>query len=381
MLSFQSQLGNTLNPGHLPLSQPSSSQMISSQLFSSKVAAIASLSSTKPDLDIVLKSPSPFSESTETSNTETNAGVGKTFIKPDFDDDKTVIKHDSECNRTVIEQDPDCCKSVIKDSDASKTVMEQHPNSVYTVKKQDSDHTETVIKQDSDVVMVVNNGIDKAIDNTVKSLGNVSHIVKHGLSSPVKAITEAVAPVSSKCLSKAMKPPVTIKNFFKKVEVNVTKRDITQETLNEMEQCASAKLKNPDKKVSEMSYEEFLGKKNKSGNGTKPTVKTTESRQSASNVEIDEKLFTSKEENRAALKMSSSKPSVTGSRKRANESESYQPMKKAKQATLFSTFQKMTSKKEENEKKSATCPICGKEFEKGISNVELNKHVDNCIIE
>ena len=356
--------------------------MISSQLFSSTVAAIASLSSTKPDLDIVLKSPSPFSEGMETSSSETNAGVGKTFIKPDFDDDKTVIKHDSECNRTVIEQDPDCCRSVIKDSDASKTVMEQDPNSVNTVKKQDSDHTETVIKQDSDVVMVVNNGIDKAIDNTVKSLGNVSHVVKHGPSSPVKASTEAVAPVSSKCLSKAMKPPVTIKNFFKRVEeVNVTKRDITQEIFKEMEQCASAKLKNPDKKVSEMSYEEFLDKKNKSGNGTKPTVKTTESRQSASNVEIDEKLFTSKEENRAALKMYTLKPSVTGSRKRANESESYQPMKKAKQATLFSTFQKMTSKKEENEKKSATCPVCGKEFEKGISNVELNKHVDNCIIE
>ena len=57
------------------------------------------------------------------------------------------------------------------------------------------------------------------------------------------------------------------------------------------------------------------------------------------------------------------------------------PNKKAKQGNILQSLKKQKSIQEEKEKKQLCCPICSKEFDQGTSNVEINKHVDNCLIE
>lgn len=203
-----------------------------------------------------------------------------------------------------------------------------------------------------------------------------------------QTLIEDITPVNKKSLAKALRPPVTIKNFFKPHEKAETETATGKEELSENNSFDrkedlkdSAKGEKATKDVvvlgegctvvkKEMSYEEFLNagcdtsnvKQETQGSDFVPGASGSGSSIKAMRGRADKTL---------------------SSKKRVLESESCstQPKKKAKQITLFSTFEKMAAKKSEDAAKAVTCPVCQTVFDKGISNSELNKHIDNCIIE
>ncbi|XP_052821363.1 protein strawberry notch homolog 1-like [Mya arenaria] len=229
------------------------------------------------------------------------------------------------------------------------------------------------------------------------------------------SVTEEVSPVSKKCLAKALNPPVTIKNFFKpkvKAESSNSRGNCDQdEEVKEREVKEDGQAGVGEKViVSEMSYEQFLD----SGSDSKAVIRKPEGEteleahdehhkaKATGNVTLKEEengsenVFTQLAEHSKAQDILNPDAKGEGnrgfnkentptslSRKRAlgDPTSSSQPRKKAKQATLFSTFEKMASKKIVEEQKEQTCPICQKVFEKSVSNAELNNHIDNCIIE
>ena len=225
--------------------------------------------------------------------------------------------------------------------------------------------------------------------NVTKQDSGVSGVgATNAPASPVKAVIETVATVLPKCLSKAMRPPVTIRSFFKsstkvqKPEVDIKKPSLFPSKLPVETNC-SGESETPEKKVAEMSYADFLNHQT----GAESEIKELEAKNEKGKInphiktESDEKIE-SNLGNDKGIEMNRTESLPSRSRKRTNESDlSAQPIKRSKQVTLFSTFQKMSTKKVVEEKKAVSCPICGKEFEKGISNADLNAHIDNCIIE
>ena len=257
-----------------------------------------------------------------------------------------------------------------------------------------------------------------------------------------KSVIEDVTAVNPKTQAKALRPPVTIKNFFKPAVKNVSSGDSKltngmagDSKLTNEKESSSGDLKSANqiavsadcetvianrvtdsvlekgniemekevkpcgddmetKKVKkEMSYSEFLemqsggtpemgltengenhvtdnseseAKSAKKGTASKfDIVVLDESSNDASPVK---QLSTKRTEAGVSVKQS------VGKKRKLEEKIVNQPAKKSKQASLKSSFAKMESK-------SVTCPICAKVFERGISNADLNQHIDNCIIE
>ena len=247
-----------------------------------------------------------------------------------------------------------------------------------------------------------------------------------------KSVIEEITDVNPKTLAKALRPPVTIKNFFKPAIRNTSCRDL--KLTNEKESSSSdLKLANQSaaskdsktmsanvvtdsipeggnsetgeeckpcddsagtKKVKkEMSYSEFLEMQNgvdtdlgktehvensvnvNNENDVKPAKQEKETNSDI--VVLDESSNDDSPEKKASAKNTEASLSVKqnfGKKRKLEEKVVNQPAKKSKQASLKSSFAKM-------ETKSVTCPICSKVFEKGISNADLNQHIDNCIIE
>lgn len=216
-----------------------------------------------------------------------------------------------------------------------------------------------------------------------------------------KTVVEEVTQVNSKCLAKAMKPPVTIKNFFKPSGKtknlcleNSEKTDVVvSPDLRITETLARLKPDNETKTTTKkVSYNEFLmGKKSvdlHESNINSPDVVDKNGR---SGNDVGDGINVDLEDNDTSVSVSAKSDSNDrlssyfkngSSKKRGLEDRTNsQPSKRPKQATLFSTFKKMANKKEEKNSKSVTCPICCKVYENGISNLDLNSHIDNCIIE
>lgn len=201
-----------------------------------------------------------------------------------------------------------------------------------------------------------------------------------------QTLIEDITPVNKKYLAKALRPPVTIKNFFKPHEKVKTERDTGKEEHSENNSVDRKEdLKNNAEREKgdvvvleegctavkkEMSYEEFLN----AGCDTNKVKKETP---------VSDFIPGASGSGSGIKAMHGGADKTLSSRKRVLESESCstQPKKKAKQITLFSTFEKMAAKKSEDAAKAVTCPICQTVFDKGISNSELNKHIDNCVIE
>jgi len=55
------------------------------------------------------------------------------------------------------------------------------------------------------------------------------------------------------------------------------------------------------------------------------------------------------------------------------------PAKKVKQCSIMASFKLKTE--EPSKATGGTCPICSVKFDAAITNVEINKHIDNCVIE
>ncbi|KAH3812323.1 hypothetical protein DPMN_140752 [Dreissena polymorpha] len=219
-----------------------------------------------------------------------------------------------------------------------------------------------------------------------------------------KTVVEDVTPVKPKCLAKALRPPVTIKNFFKTTEtsVNISKQPESGDC-DDLNSSGSGASKEPisgenlvkPKSVREISYQEFLNRNDsdsvidKSNLGSVINKCKLNVYKAADGEESENKKLViatcitgasgvgeTKEE-----KMRVNQVNSVQKKRPLEEKSSSQPPKKAKQTTLFSTFQKMESKKSVEAMREITCPICQKVFDKGISNTDLNEHIDNCIIE
>ncbi|XP_071949493.1 uncharacterized protein [Antedon mediterranea] len=133
---------------------------------------------------------------------------------------------------------------------------------------------------------------------------------------------EPVSPVDAKYLSKAMTPPMTIKNFFKPLTGAVTKETIVN-GVKEIE----------------------------SGKGTEALL-CSASADSSSSVSLP------------TIRQKRPLPNETGMKS--------QPTKKPKQMSIQGSFNKQTESK-------ITCPMCEKVFGTGTSNADINKHIDNCL--
>ena len=217
-----------------------------------------------------------------------------------------------------------------------------------------------------------------------------------GSTPSLQSIIQPVSPVNKKTLAKAFKPPVTIKSFFKlaekvKTEIEVESASENGEVVpnsskvkmvNGDTDCVMVRDENSDTKRGnvkrEMSYDDFVA-----GGCDTDRVKATDGDK---NNELSSKEIRGDLSNCSDTKSASSRSALlsnTGKKRGLDtqSSASSQPRKKAKQTTLFSTLEKMAAKKTDNVKKSVTCPICQSVFDQGISNTDLNTHIDNCIIE
>ena len=264
------------------------------------------------------------------------------------------------------------------------------------------------------------NDIDLSSDNQPTSVEDQNVTVS-------KSVTEDVTDVNPKTLAKALRPPVTIKNFFKPTSRNASSSgfkptnqkgsssdlksanqnagkstpasevtDYIPDTGNSETEEKCKTVKNGDssgsKKIKkEMSYSEFLelqkggdADKEKTDDVERDSVNEKDTKHAKQEtgtnsdiVVLDESSNDASPEKLPCANRTERSPSIqqSVSKKRKLEEKSVnQPAKKAKQVTLKSSFAKM-------ETKSVTCPICNKVFEKGISNADLNQHIDNCIIE
>lgn len=238
------------------------------------------------------------------------------------------------------------------------------------------------------------------------------------ITSVSRAVIEDIAEVNPKTLAKALRPPVTIKNFFKPTSQPSNSRLTSKPVNSDTGTCVSDPKKDQSSKHTEienvkennetaekdnnsssknmkkeMSYSEFLEfhngddkvmEKSDSAKNDSATIQSENIKSVEQDMEPETDIVILDEVSNdgssdsgttaSGVEDSSSvKPNLTKKRKREDKSCS-QPAKKSKQVTLKSSFAKMESK-------SVTCPICNKVFEKGISNADLNQHIDNCIIE
>lgn len=70
--------------------------------------------------------------------------------------------------------------------------------------------------------------------------------------------------------------------------------------------------------------------------------------------------------------------SLLSGKRRADNSTSMPLAKKRKQSSLMNSFAKAKSV---TKKMEISCPICQIKFDSGTDNAEVNKHIDNCLIE
>ncbi|KAK3094762.1 hypothetical protein FSP39_005887 [Pinctada imbricata] len=209
-----------------------------------------------------------------------------------------------------------------------------------------------------------------------------------------KVIIESVTDVNTKCQSRAFRPPVTIKSFFKAAN---HKRDFVPEKCddnqpndcNQKQDLANIKSdpdavvshSNKDEDVKEIDYTKFIDSCNEAPCRSPSRISSD---QNVSNLssQLCSEGSVGKSMKTGTKNTPSLNRTVSNSKKRPASSIDSEPAgKKRKQSNLASMFAKVASKKKEEDDRPPTCPICKKEFEKTTLNSELNQHIDNCLIE
>ncbi len=178
-------------------------------------------------------------------------------------------------------------------------------------------------------------------------------------------VQEDVAPVKPKCLSKALTPPITIKNFFKPAVKghDIGKKGSESESFKENGDIYHSR--------SECS------KVNSDGE-----VPSDYEVQDAAQTGAESNKDTQSEKDSLEKPVLTSKCAKKGQKRTLNDMFSKTPAKKAKkQGNIMNLFAKQKTEKEPKDKKSSTCPICNKEFDRGAWNTDINNHIDNCLIE
>lgn len=159
-------------------------------------------------------------------------------------------------------------------------------------------------------------------------------------------IVEEVTPVNPKSRSRALRPPVTLRNFFKPALSSTDQTCREGAPATEKSSDSAERLSEPSRGDSEKSV---LNEDSKLNEPNKPLIPVSDS----------SKI----------------------SRKRALNDVDYSPVsKRKKQSNLATMFANVTKRKKEASNKTQLCPICKEEFT-DISNADLNAHIDNCLIE
>lgn len=232
-------------------------------------------------------------------------------------------------------------------------------------------------------------------------------------------VTEEVTPINQKCLARALRPPVTLKTFFKSVgqkqsdkvsetmskcvEISYTDYLSQQDNGNsskstECDECSDVKPADGSDPTKSSENEHDIENSNSKGNLEVKSTNVSELAKSTENENVFENS-NSKGDNSTEMDNKDSKASTSAyestncsqtlsdsntasqhlSRKRAVDESFFSPRqsKRPRQSTIMSSFAKATVKKEEKK----ICPICGKEFDSSVKNMEVNQHIDNCLIE
>ena len=231
-----------------------------------------------------------------------------------------------------------------------------------------------------------------------------------------QAKVEDVSPVDAKLRAKALRPPLTIKSFFKPKATSSADacagEDFAQpETSSQQRASSSEHSHGTCKRESRESHKKESAdtKSATSGSGedeevcvvldescqSKPDVKEERrdvSGSSASDSSRKETKRRKESRNRSRVNSSGKTADLvkvdktdtdanfnslttTRERKRKSAQTSVQP--KAKQARS----QTVKSDNKTQEGKQKKCPICDMQFEAGTWNDEINAHIDNCLIE
>ncbi|KAK7104354.1 uncharacterized protein [Littorina saxatilis] len=237
-----------------------------------------------------------------------------------------------------------------------------------------------------------------------------------------QARVEDVTPVNAKLRAKALRPPVTIKNFFKpKAGASTDDTDgLSQSWASTQLQTAS-----PLPKTSQKTFTKEDGRLKpaqsdleKDGDDCVVIGKSQESKSSkesdkdvAESCSPEQSIEETEKENHSQRKTRSKKEETSEGKteqkkettKRAKKTEasddddddSYVPetrrgtkRKSSQMLTKAKTKQSRTaptattkSDSKGKEEKEKRCPICDKKFDPGTWNEEINAHIDNCLIE
>lgn len=237
-----------------------------------------------------------------------------------------------------------------------------------------------------------------------------------------QARVEDVTPVNAKLRAKALRPPVTIKNFFKPKagastddtdglsqswastqlqtvsplpktsQKTFTKEDgrlkpAQSDLEKEGDDCVvigksqeSKSSKESDKDVAEScSPEQSIEETEKENHSQR---KTRSKKEETSEGKTEQKKETTKRAKKTEASDDDDDDSYVPETRRGTKRKSSQMLTKAKtkqSRTAPTATTKSDSKgKEEKEKR---CPICDKKFDPGTWNEEINAHIDNCLIE
>ena len=230
---------------------------------------------------------------------------------------------------------------------------------------------------------------------------------------------EDVSPVDTKLRAKALRPPLTIKSFFKPKagsSVNAgASEDLTQpETSSQQPSLSSecsqgtCKTGSADTKDAKSESQEDEDMKSEceededdcvvldeSCKFSKPDMKeaqrdvSSRSPSDSSRKGAKKKQASENKKNVTCLSQTAdlvkpdktdvdtncNLPATTKGKKRKSSQMSLQP--KTKQARSLT----VKSENKGQEEKQKRCPICDKKFDAGVWNEEINAHIDNCLIE
>lgn len=216
---------------------------------------------------------------------------------------------------------------------------------------------------------------------------------------PIKASSQAFeepeTPISTRTLTKATTPPVTIKNFFKPkaveqtLDADVGTSENTAETSGENDcvkkECGLTNIKQ------EIESSARPSEKQSAAVTSKKEVKSIYFKsKGAKQEECSQRKGTAEGPSRCNglahhLSEPLSKTNLQGknSLKRSGSSDaSLRSIKRQKQSSILCSFGKRTENPGlDGIKKEIFCPVCGVKFASEAKNADINKHIDGCLIE
>ena len=190
-----------------------------------------------------------------------------------------------------------------------------------------------------------------------------------------QVLVEPVTPVNARCRARAIRPPVTLRNFFKPASVN------PDTVVSNTGQSSEGNAGQSSEGNTGQSSEGNTGQSSEDDPSLQETSNQLERLVPESSSEVQAANLgdgKGKEENKS--KVPATYSSKTSRKRALNDVDNSPVSKRKKQSNLATMFANVTNRKKECSNRALICPICKKEF-KDISNADLNAHIDNCLIE